>query len=137
MSIPLISTFTLFTEILVTISILYIFISGYKHDKFHPKLLFVTLAYEIFININYMAHRVGDVKSNKILPTWYKTFGAFHGIFSLIMFITLVIFFVLAWINFRKNVNYFRKHPLFSKIFIICWFISIISGIIFYFISYL
>lgn len=100
---PLINTITLFTELLVTVSILYIFISGYKDNKFHPKLLLITLLYEIFININYMAHRVTDVNGNKLLPVWYKAFGAFHGIFSLIMFITLVIFFTLAWFNFRKR----------------------------------
>lgn len=133
---PLISTVTLLTELLVTVSVLYIFISGYKYNKFHQKLLFATLLYEILININYMAHRVSDVKSNKLLPAWYKAFGAFHGIFSLIMFITLVIFFSLAWFNFRKDVNYFRKHKLFSGLFVAGWMISIISGIIFYFVSY-
>lgn len=137
MNVPVISTITLFTELLVTVSILYIFISGYKHNKFHPKLLVVTLLYEIFININYMAHRVTDVKGNKLLPLWYEVFGAFHGIFSLIMFITLVIFFMLAWFNFHKGINYFKKHTLFSKIFVTGWLISIISGIIFYVISYL
>lgn len=136
MNAPFISTFTLFTELIVTASVLYIFISGYKHNTFHPKLLLATLLYETFVNINYMAHRVADTKSNKILPIWYKAFGAFHGIFSLLMFITLVIFFILAWLNFRKNINYFRKHALFSKIFITGWLISIISGVIFYFVSY-
>lgn len=136
MTAPFISTITLFTELLVTTSILYIFITGYKHNQFHPKLLMVTLLYEIIININYMAHRVSDVKGNKLLPSWYIAFGAFHGIFSLIMFITLVIFFTLAWLNFKKKVNYFRKHALFSKIFVVGWLISIITGVIFYFISY-
>lgn len=136
MNVFLFSTFTLITELLVTASVLYIFFDGYKKDKFHPKLLFITLAYESLFNINYMAHRTKSVETAKMAP-WYIALAAFHGIFSLLMFITLVIFFILAWLNFRKNVNYFKKHAVFSKIFITCWMISIISGIAFYIITYL
>lgn len=130
------ATFTLVTELLVTASVLYIFWDGYKHDKFHQKLLFVTLAYELVFNINYMAHRVPQVPTHQMSP-WYIALAAFHGIFSLLMFITLVIFFILAWLNFRKGVNYFKKHPLFSKIFIVAWLVSVFSGVVFYLITYL
>lgn len=136
MSVFLLSTITLVTELLVTTSVLYIFIDGYKNNTFHPKLLFVTLAYESLFNINYMAHRTKSVETAKMAP-WYIGLAAFHGIFSLLMFITLVIFFILAWLNFRKKINYFTKHSLFSKIFITCWMISIISGVVFYVITYL
>ncbi len=130
------ATFTLVTELLVTASVLYIFWDGYKHDKFHPKLLFVTLAYECLFNINYMAHRVPKVHTHS-MPVWYILLAAFHGIFSLLMFITLVIFFILAWLKFRKDINYFKKHALFSKIFIVAWLTSVFSGIVFYLVTYL
>lgn len=130
------ATFTLITELIVTASVLYIFWDGYKHDKFHPKLLFVTLVYELVFNINYMAHRAPHVPKAE-MPGWYIVLAAFHGIFSLVMFITLVIFFILAWLKFRKNINYFKVHALFSKIFIVAWLISVFSGVVFYLITYL
>lgn len=136
MNVFLFSTFTLITELLVTAAVLYIFFEGYKKDIFHPKILFVTLAYEALFNINYMFHRESHVLSTKISPL-YILLAAFHGIFSLVMFITLVIFFILAWLNFRKKINYFTKHPLFSKIFIVAWLVSVFSGVIFYVVTYL
>jgi hypothetical protein len=136
MNVFLFSTFTLFTELLVTAAVLYIFFDRYKKDKFHPSYCFSLLSTKRYLNINYMAHRTSSVETAKMAP-WHIALAAFHGIFSLLMFITLVIFFILAWLNFRKDINYFKKHATFSKIFIVSWLISITSGIIFYVITYL
>ena len=57
MSAPLYSTFTLFTEIAVSIAILYIFYQGYKKNKFPYFVVVLALGYEIFFNISYMVSR--------------------------------------------------------------------------------
>lgn len=131
------STAVLITELLVTASVLYIFYSGYKHNIFHTKLAFVTLAYEILFNINYMAHRVPAQENAAKYSTTYLIIAAFHGIFSLLMFVALIVFIIFAWRGYKKQINYFLIHKNITKVFIACWMLAIFSGIIFYVISYL
>jgi len=137
MNIPFFSTFTLFTETIVTISILYVFYSGYKKNKFPFKLVTVALAYEIAFNISYMAYRaISNVKNEPKMPRLILDLAIFHGIFSLIMFVALLIFMVLAWKNYKKEINYFKLHRTFSVLFLICWLIAVFSGVFFYYEAY-
>ena len=137
MHIPLFRTITLFTELLVTVSILYIFYSGYKKNKFPFTLAACTLAYEILFNISYMASRVlSGENPGTLQPPAIIALAIFHGIFSLLMFLALLVFIILAWINYKKGLNYFLLHKNFTKVFIFLWLIAVISGIVFYFVTY-
>jgi heme A synthase len=136
--IPWFSTFTLFTELFITASVLYIFYSGWKHNRLPFTLTAITLAYEIIFNISYMASRVVSGKNPSHLESGKViALAAFHGIFSLLMFIALVIFMVLAWRNYKKNINYFKIHSTFTRVFIVLWLIAVISGFLFYYATYL
>ena len=135
--IPWFSTFTLFTELLVTLSVLYIFYYGYKFNRFFYKLTAITLAYEIFFNISYMASRaVGHKNPSVLIKGTPVILAAFHGIFSLLMFLALLVFMGLAWYNYKKGINYFLVHKYVTFIFIVLWLIAVFSGFAFYWVSY-
>jgi len=138
MHIPLWSTVTLLTEILVTGSVLYLFYTSFKTGRFPQKLAAATVGYEIIFNITYMASRVLEHKN----PSQLESKGAillaiFHGIFSLIMFVALLVFLFIAWRAYRKGINYFALHPKATVTFIALWLVAVLSGFAFYYISYL
>lgn len=136
--IPWFSTFTLFTELLVTVSVLYIFYSGYKHGRLPYPLVAVTLAYEILFNISYMASRaLGGKDSSKLAGKWQIGLAIFHGTFSLLMFLALLVFMGIAWIKYKKGINFFQLHKTFTKIFIVLWLMAVVSGFGFYYLAYL
>lgn len=135
MQVPLYSTITLFAEIVISTIIFYTFYRSYKYNKFPTKLAAFALLYEIVFNISYMASRVPN-HTEKIEIPWHVALAIFHGTLSLLMFISLIIFFVLAWRRYKKGTNYFKVHKNFTIIFLIFWSASVLSGIIFYFIEY-
>jgi len=61
----------------------------------------------------------------------------FHGTLSLIMFIGLLIFMFLAWREYENGKNYFKEHHIFTLIFLVLWFLAVISGVVFYVVEYL
>lgn len=137
MAIPWFSTLTLFTEILVTASILYSFYSAMKKNRFPYILVSITLAYEILFNISYMASRaVSGENPSKLESPLIIGLAIFHGIFSLVMFVSLLVFMVLAWRNYKKGINFFSNHKKISYSFIFLWLIAVFSGIFFYFLTY-
>ena len=133
---PLYSSFTLFTEIIITIAILYTFYSGYKKNKFPTKIAFAALIYETFFNVSYMTMRIftHEEKPHEVDPDAWL--AATHGITSLLMFILLIIFILLAWKNYKKGINYFKKHKIITFLFLFFWMIAILSGIAFYIAEY-
>lgn len=132
---PLYSTITLVAEFVISGVIFYTFYKGYKEGKFQTALAGVALAYEILFNISYMARRVPN-PSSKVLPTPYIALAAFHGILSLVMFLTLIVYLFLAWKNYKKEINYFKKHKTFTVIFLFFWTISVVTGLMFYLVEY-
>lgn len=136
---PLFSTFTLFTELLVTVFVLFIFYKGYRFNIFHKKIAIFTLSYEILFNISYMSYRA--FTHDKIVGEHTHTplhtgIAIFHGVFSLTMFILLIIFLLTAMIKYGKGVNYFREHKTITFAFIFLWMIAILSGVLFYGFAY-
>ncbi len=135
--IPWFSTFTLFTEILVTASVLYVFHSGYRYNKFPYALVALTLGYEICFNITYMASRaLSRANPSRLENGTAIGLAIFHGSFSLLMFLGLIVYMVIAWVNYKKGVNYFLRHNRFTATFILLWLAAVLSGIAFYVISY-
>lgn len=137
MTIPIYSTIALFTECIMLIVILYIFYNGYKHNKFNYKLVAIALSYEILFNISYMLYRtLAKPDSGGAHSAFSIGLAIFHGFLSLIIFILLIVFLLLAWKNYKKKINYFKKHSTITLLFIIFWLIAAISGIIIYIIYY-
>lgn len=136
---PLFSTFTLFTEVIITCLIFYIFYAAYKYNIFHKKIVFFTLAYEILFNISYMSYRA-LTHEQEVGPHVHTPFhigvAVFHGVFSILMFVLLIIFFVIAWRKYNKGINFFKEHKVLTWGFIILWMAAISSGLLFYYLAY-
>jgi len=137
MHIPWFSSFTLITEIFVSFGVLYVFYSGYRRGRFPYLIAAITMGYEILFNISYMTYRAATHReAGSPDNAFYIVVAAFHGIFSLLMFLALLLFFGLAWKNYKKGVNYFAVHRTLMKIFIVCWLVAVFSGFLFYYEAY-
>lgn len=138
-NIPWFSTFTLFTEVLVTAGLFYVFYSGYFKNKFPFRLTAAVLAYEALFNISYMTYRAFTHVDSTAHPHSPLHIGVaiFHGTFSLLMFILLIIFMIVAWKSYARGANYFQEHKRLTIIFLAAWMVAILSGILFYYEAYL
>ena len=136
--IPWFSTFTLVTEAFVTASVLYILYSGYYKGKFPAKLTAATLLYETLFNISYMSYRAVSHVDSTAHPdsSFHIAIAIFHGTFSLLMFILLVIFMYFAWKNYKVGINFFQKFKKLTITFLIAWLIAVFSGFFFYYEAY-
>ncbi len=132
---PLYSTLTLIAELFVSAAVFYSVYSGYKRNRFPAKLAGAALLYEILFNISYMVSRL-SVHVNAQEPPFGLALAIVHGSLSLVMFISLILFFILAWANYRKGVNYFREHKYITFVFLFFWTLSVLSGMLFYFVEY-
>jgi hypothetical protein len=136
---PLFSTFTLFTEMLVTVFIVFIFYKGYRYNVFHTKIALFTLLYEILFNISYMSYRAltheANVGAHHHTP-FHIGVAVFHGIFSISMFLLLIIFLLTAWKKYKSGKNFFFEHKILTFTFLVLWFIAISSGLLFYYLAY-
>ena len=132
MHIPIWSAITLFAELLVTTSIYFIIWRSYRTGRFLRWFAFFVLGYEALFNISYMVSReMGAQDAGPLNP--YQTFlGAFHGIFSLVMFVALIVFFLIAAHAYKRGENYFLRHRRLMIVFICAWGLSIFSGIAFF-----
>lgn len=136
--IPWFSTFTLFTEAIVTATILYVIYSGYVKGKFPVRIAATALTYEILFNISYMASRLLTHEDSSQYPdsAFHIALAIFHGTFSLVMFVFLLVFIFFAWRGYRAGTNYFRVHKKLMVIFLVSWLIAVASGFLFYYEAY-
>lgn len=135
---PLYSTITLFLELLISAAVYYTIYKGFKHNKFSTKIAFSALIYETLFNITYMVSRVpAQVKVHKAQPLFVILFAIIHGTLSLIMFIALIVFFVIAWRKYKKEINFFKDHKIMTWLFLTFWTLSIVSGVLFYVLEYI
>jgi len=131
MNAPLLSIFTLIAEFCVTGIVFYVIWKAVAEVKFNKKLGFGVLLYETIFNISYMVMRSLD-HANENPQTVEKSgenvLGMFHGIFSLLMFLTLVVFFVVAERHYAKGENFFVHHHRMTRLFLSAWGVSVLSG---------
>ena len=131
----LLSSFILVAEFFVLMLIGHIVYSGYHKGWLSSKLLFFTLAYEIVFNVGYMVIRTANPSSAGGSES-VKLLGMFHGIFSLLMFVVAVAFFILAYRQYKKGINYFKEHKTATILFCACWIIALFSGVALYLLIY-
>lgn len=132
---PAYSTFALIAEPFVTAAVFYTFYQGYKHNRFPEKVAFGAVAYETFFNISYMFYKLPQHLS-RFNKAWYAALGATHGILSIIMFVGLIVFLLLAQRNYKKGTNYFREHRNISIVFLVFWLIALFTGFALYYTTY-
>ncbi len=136
MAAPLMSTFTLLSEIVITIGILMVFRQSFAKGKFNSKLAFGLLAYEYFVNIVYMVYRTLSHVETAKRPVFEIILLAGHGIISLLMIVVLTALFVMAYFASKKGINIIRKHKTVSIAIIAVWLFSVLSGFAVYFMEY-
>ena len=132
MNIPLWSVATLLTELVVTASVYFIIWKGYRTGIFLRLFAFGILTYEALFNVSYMFSRVSGVQGAVTYSPFEIALAIFHGIFSIIMFVTLIAFFLLAARVYSRGENYFLTQKKLTIAFVAAWGISILSGIIFF-----
>lgn len=139
MAAPLVSTITLCTEILVSACVYFLIWRAYSRGQFIRWLAFCVLGYEALFNITYMFSRLGAhvEKTATSAPSHIEiALAIFHGIFSIIMFVLLIAFFAWAERAYARGQNFFREHRTLTLTFALAWGISVLTGIIFYFVLY-
>jgi len=128
------STFSAVSELIVTAIVLYVIVSNLRGGPLRWKLLFGTLAFEVFVNVTYMVHRSVVITANHPDPLgdWVGILGAFHGVLSLIMLVGLLIMSGLAYRAARRGEAYFRNRRGLTHTFVALWVISVGSGELLY-----
>ncbi len=132
---PLYSTITLFAELVISACVYYVIFQGYTKGVFKKWIAWGALSYEILFNMSYMAMRAG-AHLNEHVDKLALGFAIVHGTLSLVMFISLVMFFILASRGYARGENYFLAHRTLTVLFTIFWTLSILSGVSFYLIEY-
>ena len=131
---------TLITELGVTAAVVYIIRKTYTTGTFLRRLAFGVLAYEVVVNISYMSYRALEhlpEHADKAHEPFELALAIFHGTFSLVMFLALILFFVIAAKRYAAGENYFSAHPKLTVSFLVAWSISILSGALFFVLLYL
>ncbi len=137
--IPAFSIFSAISELFVTAAVLYVIISNMRGQTLKWKLLFGTLAFELFINISYMFYRTSAIAAENpenLAPT-LRGLAAFHGALSLVMFLVLVMLSFVAYRHMHLGRHYFQEHKAISILFLVWWLISVGSGELFFVLRYL
>lgn len=137
--IPAFSIFSAISELFVTAAVLYVIISNMRGQALKWKLLFGTLAFELFINISYMFYRTSAIAAENAenLAPLLSGLAAFHGALSLVMFLVLIALSLAAYRQMHLGRHYFQGHKAISIIFLIWWLISVASGELFFVLRYL
>jgi uncharacterized membrane protein YozB (DUF420 family) len=136
MQAPLYSTVSLIAELFVTAAVVTVIMTAYRKNLFRRRLAALALSYEILFNISYMVYRVLTHDEAKPESPFDIGLAIFHGTLSLAMFIALIVFMAVAWKRYAKGENYFRVHRTLTISFLVLWTISVVSGVLFYFVEY-
>jgi hypothetical protein len=137
---PIWSLVTLVTEIAVTTVVFFVIWRAATTGRFSRPLAFGVLAYEVLFNISYMVsralHHAGEAKegTESVIEI---ALAIFHGTFSLVMFVSLIAFFVTAARAYRRGENYFATHRRLTITFLYAWSLSVLSGFAFFALLYL
>lgn len=128
-TIPPFSIFSAISEVFVTIAVLYAIITNLKGRPFNWKLLGGVLAFELTVNVVYMAGRAAAADKSTELSTQMKLFFAGHGILSLLMFLSLCVVYLLSVVDLaNERDSWFVRHRTLSWTMIVFWMISVTTG---------
>ena len=128
MRVPTISVITLGMEIIIGCLIFSIVYFGYFKNIFSKNLSLFVVGYEIIFNVGYMIYRTILPKTNLILSPLMKIVAAFHGALSLVMLFVVVFVFLRANREYTNNINSFALHKNQTRLFVIFWLVSLLSG---------
>lgn len=129
MDIPAFSIFSALSEVVVTVIVLYAILGNMRGGALRWKLLGAVLAFELCVNVVYMAIRAAHADSDSSIAGAMKLFLAAHGILSLLMFAGLIVLYLLAVVDEKMGrPTWFRRHAAMSWTFLVFWMVSVLSG---------
>lgn len=128
-AVPAFSIFSAISEVFVTIAVLYAVISNMNGKRLNWQLLGAVLAFELCVNVVYMAGRAAKADSDSTLSTGMKLFFAGHGILSLAMFLGIVVLFIFAVMDHKSGrPTWFQRHRAGTWVFVFFWMVSVLTG---------
>ena len=135
MSTPTFITFAAILELFVTAGVFYVIFTNVKGRGFKWKLATTVILFEFFVNMLYMIfrmqqHAVTESSSGLV------ALAAGHGFLSFFVFILFVVFSFLAYSAIKKGNHFFQENRALTYSFIGLWTISVLSGEVLYFISF-
>ena len=140
MDIPPFSIFSAISELFVTAGVVYVIRRNWTRRPF-PFALFLTVAlFEALVNVMYMANRSAAAAAPDAahaISTGMKIFYASHGLLSLVAYLVFVVLGTLAHQEQRAGRWFFRDHPMLTRVFLVMWTISIVSGEVIFVLRYL
>lgn len=123
------SHFSAASELFVTAGVFYFFYQAVRHDRFRWGFIAILLAFETLVNITYMSSRIVQSGPTSDRPAWATWLLAGHGTLSLLMFLGLIAFVMLAFRHARvEKENYFRERMAPTWVFLALWTVSVLSG---------
>ncbi|MBK6683018.1 MAG: hypothetical protein IPG45_00970 [Deltaproteobacteria bacterium] len=138
MNIPTFSIFSAISEVFVTIGVLYAIITTLRGKPFPKVALGIVLAFELCVNVVYMAGRASQADKSAEISHGMKLFYAFHGTLSLLMFVTLAAVYLLSlWDESSGRQTWFARHRTGSYVMIFFWMVSVISGEVIFYLAHL
>lgn len=138
MNIPTFSIFSAVSEVFVTIGVLYAIISVLRGKPLPKVALGIVLAFELCVNVVYMAGRASHADKSTEISQGMKLFYAFHGTLSLLMFVVLAAVYLLSlWDESSGRQNWFARHRVGSYVMIFFWMVSVISGELIFYLAHL
>ena len=129
MQAPIQSILTLASELAVTAAVMTVIWRAWRRGYFMRWLAGAAITYEIVFNVSYMLSRETMESRSAIYNPYTTGLAIFHGTFSLLMFVALIAFFLVAAARYKRGENYFASHKNLTVAFIIFWSVSIASGI--------
>lgn len=128
------STFAAISELFVTLGVLHVVYHNYKQLGYKWSLALGLMIFEFSVNMLYMISRLGH-HAESTLSSGSKILAALHGSLSLIVFILLVVFSLLARQAFAQGKFYYHDHKVLTAVFVVLWLASVGSGEVLYFLA--
>ena len=115
-------------EALITMGVVYIFVSNLHGSRFPGKFALGVVVAEAGIIIASLIFKSELLQSAGELAAW----AAARGTFALIVFHLLMIYCLLAYRSDRLGVPFFKTKPRRAYAFLALWMLSFLSGEILY-----
>jgi len=126
---PAFSIFSALSEILVTVVVLATVLANLRGRPLRWRLLGVVLAFELAVNVVYMAGRASQADADRTLSPGLKAFFAAHGILSLAMFVWLAAVFLISVVDLSGGrETWFVRHRRLCGVLLALWLVSVLSG---------
>lgn len=135
MEAPAFSTFSAIAEFFVTLAVFYVVIRNFKGLGFAWQLAAVVAVFEFSVNMLYMIIRMRE-QSGTHATGFMAAFSAGHGLLSLLVYISFVVFCFLAYRAFKRREFFFQQNPGVTYSFLTLWTVSVTTGWALYYLHY-